>query len=79
VVLDGPELARPLLLVHRTPHAVSTLAVHELDTGALVTDLDLPPCSAVGSVASGGLRRARGDRSNSHTCSQTPTYQSQTG
>ncbi|MFH8391550.1 prolyl oligopeptidase family protein [Streptomyces sp. NPDC018036] len=42
VVLDGPELDRPLLAVVRTRHAVCELALHDARTGAPVRTVPLP-------------------------------------
>ena len=41
-ILDGPELTRPLLLLVRTRHVVSEVSVHDLDTGALIQQVELP-------------------------------------
>jgi prolyl oligopeptidase len=49
VILDGTELARPVLLLCRTRHAISELAVHALDTGDLLDTIALP---GLGSVVS---------------------------
>lgn len=55
-VLDANDLPRPLLLVSRTRHAISELAVHDLATGELVSTVALP---GLGSVA--GLRTTLAD------------------
>ena len=55
-ILDGPELLRPLILVIRTRHVVSELSVHDLETGALVHQVDLP---GAGTVA-GPIERPEG-------------------
>jgi prolyl oligopeptidase len=48
VLLDGPELDRPLLVAERTRHAVSEVSVHDLATGAPVGErLPLPGLGAV--------------------------------
>lgn len=41
-ILDGPELDRPLLVLLRTRHVVSEMSVHDLETGALIRQIDLP-------------------------------------
>ena len=56
-VLDSPSLAHPLLLVHRTRHAVGELSVHRLVDGAHLIDVALP---GLGSL--GGLVTAYEDR-----------------
>jgi prolyl oligopeptidase len=50
VRLDGDDLERPLLVVHRTRHAISELAVHDLETGTPVHDMALPGLGTVGSL-----------------------------
>jgi prolyl oligopeptidase len=47
-ILDGAELARPLLLVSWTRHAISELTVHDLGTGERTGALTLPAPGAVG-------------------------------
>jgi prolyl oligopeptidase len=47
VRLDGDDLDRPLLVVHRTRHAISELAVHDLETGTAVHDIALPGLGTV--------------------------------
>jgi prolyl oligopeptidase len=47
-ILDGTELARPLLLVSWTRHAISELTVHDLGTGERTGALALPAPGAVG-------------------------------
>jgi prolyl oligopeptidase len=49
-ILDGPELARPVLVVARTRHAVSEVAVHDLATGEFLHALDLPGIGSVGGI-----------------------------
>ena len=49
-ILDGPELARPVLVVARTRHAVSEVGVHDLATGELLRALDLPGIGTVGGI-----------------------------
>jgi prolyl oligopeptidase len=41
-ILDGPELARPVLLVSWTRHAISELSVHDLATGERTGTVTLP-------------------------------------
>ena len=50
-VLDGPELARPVLVVARARHAVSEVSVHDLATGEFLRALDLPGIGTVGGIA----------------------------
>ncbi|MEU6414657.1 prolyl oligopeptidase family serine peptidase [Microbispora sp. NPDC046933] len=50
LVLDGPALARPLLLVARARHGISTLTLHDLADGRLLTDLPLPGAGVVSSL-----------------------------
>ena len=49
-ILDGPELARPVLVVARTRHAVSEVSVHDLATGEFLRALELPGIGTVGGV-----------------------------
>jgi prolyl oligopeptidase len=49
-ILDGAELARPVLVVSRTRHAVSEVSVHHLDTGELIRTLELPGIGTVGGI-----------------------------
>jgi len=49
--LDGPELARPVLVVGRTRHAVSEVSVHDLGTGELLSTLELPGIGTVSGIA----------------------------
>jgi prolyl oligopeptidase len=49
-ILDGPELARPVLVVSRTRHAVSEVSVHDLATGEFLRALELPGIGTVGGV-----------------------------
>lgn len=51
VILDGPRLAQPLLLVTRSRHALSVVGVHDLATGQWQRDLSLPGLGAVSSLA----------------------------
>ncbi len=41
-ILDGPAIARPLMLVARTRHVVSELSLHDLETGELLRSIPLP-------------------------------------
>jgi prolyl oligopeptidase len=50
VILDGGELADPLLLAARTRHGVGELAVHDLTTGALTSQVPLPGVGSVGGL-----------------------------
>ncbi|MEV4455049.1 prolyl oligopeptidase family serine peptidase [Microbispora sp. NPDC049633] len=50
VVLDGPALARPLLLVARARHGTSTLTLHDLADGLPLADLPLPGAGIVSSL-----------------------------
>jgi prolyl oligopeptidase len=49
-ILDGPELARPVLVVSRTRHAISEVSVHDLATGEFLRALGLPGIGTVGGV-----------------------------
>ncbi len=49
-ILDGPELARPVLVVSRTRHAISEVSVHDLATGEFLSALELPGIGTVGGV-----------------------------
>jgi prolyl oligopeptidase len=42
VILDGPQLERPLLLALRSRHAVSELTLHDLATGEMVGPVQTP-------------------------------------
>ncbi len=50
-ILDDPELARPVLVVSRTRHAVSEVGVHDLTTGEFLRSLELPGIGTVGGIA----------------------------
>jgi len=50
-ILDGAELARPVLVVSRTRHAISEVSVHDLATGEFLHALELPGIGTVGGVA----------------------------
>ncbi len=47
VILDGKDLARPMLLVARTRHAVSELLLHDPLSGARVGEVPLPGLGSV--------------------------------
>jgi prolyl oligopeptidase len=49
-ILDGAELGRPLLLVKRTRHAVSEIAVHDLADGTRLGSVPLPGPGTVGEI-----------------------------
>jgi prolyl oligopeptidase len=46
-ILDGPELTRPVMLAARTRHAISEVSVHDLATGELLGQVDLPGLGTV--------------------------------
>ena len=48
VILDGPELARPLLLVSWIRHAVGQVTVHDLATGERIGEVPLPGLGTLG-------------------------------
>jgi len=51
-ILDNDdELARPVLVVSRTRHAVSEVTVHDLATGSQLAALGLPGIGSVGGIA----------------------------
>jgi prolyl oligopeptidase len=50
-ILDGPELARPVLLASWTRHALSEISVHELGSGALLASVELPGLGTVGGLS----------------------------
>ncbi len=50
VILDGPELERPLLLVTRTKHAIGEITVHDALTGELRGNVPLPSVGTVAAV-----------------------------
>jgi prolyl oligopeptidase len=50
-ILDGEELARPVLLVSWTRHAVSELTVHDLATGDQVSALARPGLGSAGGAS----------------------------
>jgi prolyl oligopeptidase len=49
-ILDGPELARPVLVVSWTRHAISEVSVHDLATGQRLSALALPGIGTVGGI-----------------------------
>ncbi|HEY1488732.1 MAG TPA: prolyl oligopeptidase family serine peptidase, partial [Micromonosporaceae bacterium] len=51
VRLDGSALDRPLLVVRRTRHAISEVAVHDLETGTAIHDIALPGLGTVTGLA----------------------------
>ncbi|MFI7034297.1 prolyl oligopeptidase family serine peptidase [Microbispora rosea] len=53
VVLDGPALARPLLLVARARHGTSALTLHDLADGRPLTRLPVPGAGVVSSLRAG--------------------------
>jgi prolyl oligopeptidase len=53
-ILDGPELARPVLLVSWTRHAISELSVHDLATGERTAVVTLPSPGPDGTGAETG-------------------------
>ncbi len=50
-ILDGEELARPVLLASWTRHAVSELTLHDLATGDRIGDVPLPSLGSVGGLS----------------------------
>jgi prolyl oligopeptidase len=50
-ILDGAELARPLLLVAWTRHAVSEITVHDLATGEQAGTVPLPGLGSIGGIS----------------------------
>ncbi|MGH8828105.1 MAG: prolyl oligopeptidase family serine peptidase, partial [Jiangellaceae bacterium] len=50
-VLDGPQLARPVLLAARTRHAISEVSAHDLGTGELLHTIDLPGLGSIGGLS----------------------------
>ena len=49
-ILDGKELARPVLLVSRTRHAISEVSVHDLATGEQDAVVALPGLGTIGGL-----------------------------
>jgi prolyl oligopeptidase len=49
-ILDGPELARPVLIASWTRHAISEVSVHDLATGERLSVLGLPGIGTVGGI-----------------------------
>jgi prolyl oligopeptidase len=49
-ILDGEELARPVLLVSRTRHAISEVSVHDLATGEQDAVVALPGLGTIGGL-----------------------------
>ena len=50
-ILDGDELARPVLLASCTRHAVSELTLHDLETGERVGEVPLPGLGSIGGLS----------------------------
>ncbi len=50
-ILDGPQLAAPLLLTVRSRHAISEIATHDLGTGAAVGLVELPGLGSAGGLS----------------------------
>src|SRR6202167_2003973 len=50
-ILDGPELARPVLVATWTRHALSEISVHDLRSGARLAGVSLPGLGTVGGLA----------------------------
>ncbi len=50
-ILDGPELARPVLLANWNRHALSEITVHDLKTGEAVGKVSLPGLGTVGGIS----------------------------
>ena len=46
-ILDGPELAQPLLLVSWTRHAVAEISIHDLASGTRIGALELPGLGSI--------------------------------
>jgi prolyl oligopeptidase len=49
-ILDGKELARPVLVASWTRHAVGEVSVHDLATGERLSGLELPGIGTVGGI-----------------------------
>lgn len=49
-ILDGPGLARPVLLANWTRHAMSAVTIHDLASGAQLGELALPGLGTVGAL-----------------------------
>jgi prolyl oligopeptidase len=50
-ILDGDEVARPVLLASWTRHAVSELTLHDLATGSRIGEVPLPSLGSVGGLS----------------------------
>jgi prolyl oligopeptidase len=50
-ILDGPELARPVLVASWSRHALSEVTVHDLASGAFVFGVALPGLGTVGGLS----------------------------
>jgi prolyl oligopeptidase len=49
-ILDGPELARHVLLASWTRHAISEITVHDLASGERISNVPLPGLGTVGGI-----------------------------
>ena len=74
-ILDGPELARPVLLVSWTRHAISEISVHDLATGERTGMLALPGAGLAAAPAgwAPSAGSASGRRAATRPGSATPT------
>lgn len=50
-ILDGPELARPVMLVTWIRHAIGEISVHDLATGERLGEVPLPGAGSVGPLS----------------------------
>jgi prolyl oligopeptidase len=50
-ILDGPELAQPVLLVSWTRHAISEISAHDLATGQRTGTVPLPGLGTIGGLS----------------------------
>ena len=50
-ILDGPELARPVLLASWSRHALSEITVHDLGSGVLLGSVELPGLGTAGGLS----------------------------
>ncbi|HMD24168.1 MAG TPA: prolyl oligopeptidase family serine peptidase [Streptosporangiaceae bacterium] len=50
-ILDGPEMARPVLLASWTRHALSEITVHDLGSGASLASVGLPGLGTAGGLS----------------------------
>ena len=74
-ILDGPELARPVLLASWTRHAISEISVHDLATGERTGMLALPGAGPGGGTGgwAPSAGSASGRRAATKPGSATPT------